>query len=275
MSLPTVSVCMVVRDELPFLKELVPSLTYAKEVVVVDAGSRDGTLDWMHEFSKHPYRKHFESQGEPQPWDVDIKVVKALPRTISELGFSHLKNLAASMATGDWIHSLDGDECLDLEASVMLRDKLDAARNDVFHVETATYHGCIGGSPALTQVIVGDTADLFLHRRIYRNRRNITWRGYIHEELYRGGINCTVGAGTTIGRHHHFSNYRRWGKPEYKRWRYSWMLKRGFENPVLRDGTNSWWYTSYVPSRIDAIRKEAELYEKHRDEIDPPTLVGT
>lgn len=265
-----ISVCMVVRDDLPFLRKIVPSLIHASELVIVDTGSRDGTLEWLEEFRRAPYFKHFEDDDVEEKCNLDVKVLRMDPRSVTKVGFAALKNIAASNASGDWIHSLDGDECMSFMDALVLPEKLAVAQYNVFHVETMTYHGR-SNDHDWRKVIVSDTADPFLHRRIYRAGLGIQWQGYIHEELYRGAVNCNGGAGPSIARHHHFSNYRSWANPEHKQWRYAWMLVRAFDQKELRNGTNGWWYNSYVPGHIGNLRKMAALYEQHRDSIDPET----
>src|SRR5438045_1936208 len=41
------------------------------------------------------------------------------------------------------------------------------------------------------------------------------------------------------------------------------MLLRAFENPRIRGGTNAWWFESFLPENIDAIRADAQKFQNN------------
>ncbi|MEW5768502.1 MAG: glycosyltransferase family 2 protein [bacterium] len=89
---PTISLCMIVRDEeeqLPRCLESVKGLV--DEIIVVDTGSKDKTMEIAHSFDARVY-KH--------PWEND---------------FSAARNISLSYAKSDWILILDADEELERE----------------------------------------------------------------------------------------------------------------------------------------------------------------
>ena len=82
----SVTVTMITRDASRYLAESLAALARFDEVVVLDNGSEDDTIEIARRF---PNVKVFET-----PF----------------IGFGPLKNLAASYAQNDWILSVDSDE---------------------------------------------------------------------------------------------------------------------------------------------------------------------
>src|SRR6185312_16109173 len=80
------SVVMIVRDEEAALGDALESVSFADEIVVVDSGSRDRTV----EIARSRGAKVVVSEGWP--------------------GFGPQKNRALAEATRDWVLSIDADE---------------------------------------------------------------------------------------------------------------------------------------------------------------------
>ncbi|KKL54646.1 hypothetical protein LCGC14_2263320, partial [marine sediment metagenome] len=80
-----VSLCMIVRDEIAHLDCLDSVEELVDEIVIVDTGSSDGTLDVV--------------RARSDVWDQ-----------IEWSGFADARNHAQSLATGDIILILDADE---------------------------------------------------------------------------------------------------------------------------------------------------------------------
>ena len=83
--MPKLTVTVITRNESANIDAALASVSWADEIVVVDAESTDGTADLA--------RRH-TARVEVRPWP----------------GFSAQKNYAASVASHDWILSLDADE---------------------------------------------------------------------------------------------------------------------------------------------------------------------
>jgi glycosyltransferase involved in cell wall biosynthesis len=81
----SLSVAMIAMNEAANLPRTLASLAWASEIVIVDSGSTDATL----EIARQAGVRVFE-----EPWK----------------GYSAQKNSAIAHATGDWILSLDADE---------------------------------------------------------------------------------------------------------------------------------------------------------------------
>lgn len=87
MKLPSISCCMIVRDEEKDLPRALASVAkIADEIVVVDTGSKDATVEIAERFGAKVYL---------HPWQSD---------------FSLHRNQSLDYATGDWLFQFDADE---------------------------------------------------------------------------------------------------------------------------------------------------------------------
>ena len=101
MTAPRLSVVVITLDEEAHIRRCLESVAWADEIVVVDAESRDKTVQIAREFTDRVISR---------PWP----------------GFAAQKNFALAQSTADWVFSLDADE----EASPELRDEIAAAIAD-------------------------------------------------------------------------------------------------------------------------------------------------
>ena len=95
----TLSVALITRNEAANLPRTLASVRWANEIVVVDSGSTDATLDLAREAGARVFE---------EPWK----------------GFAAQKNSAIAQATGDWILSLDADEEVSPELAQEIRTLL-------------------------------------------------------------------------------------------------------------------------------------------------------
>jgi glycosyltransferase involved in cell wall biosynthesis len=93
----TITAAVITLNEEANLAACLESVAFADEIVVLDAGSTDGTLEIARRFTDRVYS---------EPW----------------AGYSRQKNRAFDLATGDWILSLDADERItpDLGAEIVV-----------------------------------------------------------------------------------------------------------------------------------------------------------
>jgi len=95
---PKISACMIVKDEEAFLENCLQSIQdWVDEIIVVDTGSRDKTVEIAQRFTDRVYF---------HPW---------------QNSFSVARNQAMSYATGDWILTIDADEELLAGSGALLR----------------------------------------------------------------------------------------------------------------------------------------------------------
>jgi tetratricopeptide (TPR) repeat protein len=138
---------LIVRDESRFIEECLESLVgRADEIVLVDTGSRDDTIEKALRF---PVTLHqFD-------WRDD---------------FSAARNFALDQATGGWILYIDADERFDVLRSEMLRDVLADDRKIAWNLR---FHPRVDWTA-------------YAELRLFRNDPRIRFRGVIHERVHEG-----------------------------------------------------------------------------------------
>lgn len=84
--MPSVSAILITRNEAQNIEECLAGLAWCSEVVIVDSGSDDGTVD------------------RARNWGAKVSVTTDWP------GFGLQKNRALDLAHGEWVFSIDADE---------------------------------------------------------------------------------------------------------------------------------------------------------------------
>ena len=92
---PTISAFVICKDEAEYIEDCLRSLDICDEIIVVDSGSTDATLDIVNRLA---------SEGLP------IRLFEA-----EWPGYAKQKQFALDQTSGDWVLSLDADERLDDE----------------------------------------------------------------------------------------------------------------------------------------------------------------
>ncbi|MDI6869876.1 MAG: glycosyltransferase [Bacillota bacterium] len=157
--MPTLSLCMIVKDEEANLPRCLGSVRgVVDEIVVVDTGSRDRTIE---------IARSFGARVVEWTWRND---------------FAAARNVSLEHATGEWILYLDGDEELVAEDRPALRELLNDTAREGFFLQETNY---AGERPGFDQVN-------FATLRLFRNRPEYRFEGAIHEQilpeiLKRGG----------------------------------------------------------------------------------------
>ncbi len=142
---PTISLCMMVKNE---EKRLATALESAKpwvdEIIVVDTGSTDRSMEIAKEYGAKIYQ---------HPW---------------EFNFSTHRNQSISYATGDWLLILDADEELDQETAHHMRQLVLAPEGvNCFLFELSNSLSAGGES-------------MILHPRLFRNHVGFHYEGLVH-----------------------------------------------------------------------------------------------
>jgi glycosyltransferase involved in cell wall biosynthesis len=154
---PKVSVTVITRNEAADISDALTSVAWADEIVVVDSESTDETVALA--------RQH-----------TDRVIVRAWP------GYIDQKNYAASVASHDWILSLDADERVTPELATEIRSTMAATpRAAAFRIPRVTWH--LGRWIRTTDWYPDDQLRLY-------DRRSAEWTGrYVHEAVrVRGEI---------------------------------------------------------------------------------------
>jgi glycosyltransferase involved in cell wall biosynthesis len=161
---PEISVCLIVKNEERFIEKCLKSVSnVAKEIIVVDTGSTDNTL----EIAKRYTDKIFYYQ-----WDDN---------------FANARNYAISLARYPFILSIDADE--ELQNPEELIKSLSNADPKV--------GGWLVNNISFSVRKQGTGFDTFATKllRIFRNHPNIRFEGVVHEQIH----NSILANGFTIG----------------------------------------------------------------------------
>jgi len=143
---PTISCCMIVKNEEVFLEKCLESVKdYVDEIIIVDTGSTDKTVEIAGRYTDKVYF---------HPW---------------EGSFSKARNQALSYATSDWIFIIDGDEeLLEGNGEKLRKTVLEAGSADAFLVNTvSTYSN-------------GKKTARHNSERLFRNNGVIYYEGIVH-----------------------------------------------------------------------------------------------
>ena len=148
---PKISVCLIVKNEEEMLGKCLESVAdAANEIVVVDTGSEDKTVEIAERFGARVYH---------HPW---------------QNSFSEARNYSLSKATGDWILIIDADEVLE--------------RSDIPKIIEAKWQRkynavCFGVYSVLPGQIGGSNMGKNYSARLFKNRKSIYYEGIVHNVL--------------------------------------------------------------------------------------------
>lgn len=147
-SQPTISAIMIVKNEEEHLPKCLKSIReHVDEIIVVDTGSTDNTMDIAESYGA----KIFE-----HPWEDH---------------FSKHRNQSKSYATGEWLLQIDADEELYLDSVPSLKDAVQSC-NDVDAILITLDCRWGGGRKSLHNSL-----------RLFKNLANIHYEGRVHNEV--------------------------------------------------------------------------------------------
>lgn len=151
MSRPTVSLCMIVKDEESLIEACLRSVhDWIDEMIIVDTGSSDRTIQIAHSMGASVL--HYE-------WNNH---------------FADARNYGLTHAKSDWILYLDADEELSPLGDFDLHKVLKETHASVLSLHLVNY---IGESP------IEDEAFHIAHPRFFRNHIGLKFKYAIHETL--------------------------------------------------------------------------------------------
>ena len=154
------SATLIVRDESRFIEGCLQSLTgWVDEIVVVDTGSRDDTVQRVRRFPTRLY--HFA-------WCHD---------------FSAARNFALERASGEWILYIDADERLEVSNRALVGAVLADFSKVAWRLR---FFPRIDWTP-------------YAEPRLFRNDLRIRFEGVIHESMLKGIEQVAVADGKEIG----------------------------------------------------------------------------
>ena len=150
--LPTISLCMIVKNEEEFLEKCLSSIKdYVDELIIVDTGSTDSTIEIAKRFTDKVYF---------HPW---------------ENSFSKARNQALQYATGEWVFQIDGDEELMKGSGEKLKPTIRRVKDaDLILIKIH--------SPYAN----GRMKSVHNFERLFRNNGKIHYEGSVHNRIVGG-----------------------------------------------------------------------------------------
>lgn len=161
----TLSVTLICKNEESNLQRLLPQLTFADEVIVVDTGSTDGTVSVAKKYTKNVYNF---------TWCDD---------------FSKARNYAISRATCDYVMWLDADDVLPSETKkfIMGWKKVDLGWENAQNFADFYY---------MKYEMDTEIPFWFWRERIVKRTKSCRFKGFIHEAIVPFGtvqyLDCKV-----------------------------------------------------------------------------------
>jgi tetratricopeptide (TPR) repeat protein len=144
------SLCMIVRDEEEMLPRCLAAVRDAvDEMVIVDTGSRDRTIEIARSFGARVIEREWTGS------------------------FGEARNVAFDAATGDWTFVLDADELLVAEDVALVRALTGRTWREAFYVAETNYTGDLEAGSSVTHNTL----------RVFRNRPQYRYSGRLHEQI--------------------------------------------------------------------------------------------
>lgn len=144
------SLCMIVRDEQEMLPRCLAAVAGAvDEIVIVDTGSLDGTIEIARSFGATVIEREWTGS------------------------FAEARNVSFDAASGDWLMYLDADEVLVREDAQLLRSLTGRTWREAFYLSETNYTGDIEDGTAVTHNAL----------RVFRNRPEYRFEGRLHEQI--------------------------------------------------------------------------------------------
>lgn len=148
--MPRLSLCMIVKNEERYLEDCLRSVQgLVDEMIIVDTGSTDGTIDIANRYGATVI---------PYGWQDD---------------FSAARNESLNHATGEWVLYLDADERLAPGQHDLIRSLLD-------HPDVGAYLLTIEGDHHLPSGIVHQVN---AYPRLFRRLPSVRFEGKVHEQI--------------------------------------------------------------------------------------------
>ena len=144
------SLCMIVRDEEQTLPQCLAAVAgVVDEIVVVDTGSTDATIEIARSFGAHVIEREWTGS------------------------FADARNVSFAAAAGDWLMYLDADEVLVHEDRELLRSLTGRTWREAFYFAQTSYTGAREDGGAVAHDVL----------RVFRNREEYRFEGRLHEQV--------------------------------------------------------------------------------------------
>jgi glycosyltransferase involved in cell wall biosynthesis/2-polyprenyl-3-methyl-5-hydroxy-6-metoxy-1,4-benzoquinol methylase len=195
-----ISVSMITLNEEKNIERALISCSFADEIVIVDGGSTDRTLDIL--------KAHDKVKLIQRPW---------------ENHFGRQRQVSLEHCTGDWVIRLDTDEAFSMEFEKKIRSLLSSTSADVVGYRIRQCN--LVGNEKFYSKTYDDHEKI---PRIWRNLPGIRWEGHIHEILVGLSTKGPMVPWDVYVVHYGFLDKKRyWEKGVY----YSTIPESGFNGP--------------------------------------------
>lgn len=146
----SLSLCMIVKNEEDNLSRCLDSVKdIVDEMIIVDTGSTDSTVDIIKSYGAKPY--YYE-------WNDN---------------FSDARNYSLEQATCDWILIMDADDELERDDKQLLLELIRDLDAEAYFTHTLCYVGDKPGSDVIMNLNV----------RVIKNNKDYRFTGAIHEQI--------------------------------------------------------------------------------------------
>lgn len=146
---PTISACMIVKNEEELLPECLESIRdWVDEIVIVDTGSTDKTIEIAKSYGAKIYHQKWESN------------------------FSKHRNYSIDEATSDWIFIIDADERFYNEDVEIIKKQINKSDYSIIAINVYNVSGKF-------EEKVTSLASV----RFFKNELNLHYKGRVHNQL--------------------------------------------------------------------------------------------
>lgn len=152
-----ISISMIVKNESSCIEKCLESVKDADEIIVVDTGSEDNTIELVKKYTDKVYF------GKEYDWRDD---------------FAFSRNQSLEKCSGDWILIIDADEELEKDGIQKIRELIKNLKEDTVFFKTTG---------------INDHRHVHNSIRLFKNNKGIKWHGKIHNYLSVGtGYNSDI-----------------------------------------------------------------------------------
>ncbi len=149
-----ITALLIIKNEAPWIERALLSVSWCDEIVVVDSGSTDGTLQIV--------------QTRNKPWSSKLTLLSEPWR-----GYAGQRNFAMGQAKNDWVFFLDGDEACSPELAKTIQNIANPTGNH-YQIRRQEYF--------LGRPVNYGTWNPSYHVRLF-NRKEATYEREIHEDV--------------------------------------------------------------------------------------------
>lgn len=161
--MPKLSFIIICKNEAINILDCINSASFADEIIVIDSGSDDGTIDL-------------------------IKTTKAKLLITDWPGYGAQKNRALEAASGDWIFSLDADERVSAELAREIQEAIQKNQYNVFEVPrqslfVSKFMRYSGWRPDFTKRLFKKEVARFSNHNVHEHLESSHKHGRLNESL--------------------------------------------------------------------------------------------